>query len=104
MKILLAIAALLIPNLCLGADYSEALSKAREAAYIQTGAQQFVNDVQSYGVRRLKFFADDVGIRHEAEAVGAVVWAVRNKQVKLPLSKDDRLILRPDSVMLVIGL
>lgn len=54
MKYLFGLICMLSAYTCIASEYDTALAKAREAAYIQTGAQDLVNKVTIYAQKELE--------------------------------------------------
>lgn len=77
-------------------EASEAISKAQEAAFIQSGARDFVDKLQNYAIGRL-------GAPKEAAVIAYAYQTFKTKSLSLPINHN-RAILTTSSITLEIPL
>lgn len=80
-------------------QYSQALDAARQAAMIQTGANDIISKLTEYGLSRI----EQVGIKEELTAASTIFLIVRNRELKCQVY-GARLKFRTDSVILEIDI
>lgn len=101
--ILFLFSALISASYASNSDYSTALDKAKDAAMIQSGVQDNIDQLRSYGESKAKYYATSLGIDKEL-ALGIIGYKVyHDKGFSVPLSKTKRLTVHTDRVELKIN-
>ena len=80
---------LLLNTLCHADAYDLALSKAQEAAYIQSGAASFVNNIQDYTKKQTVSRLSEYNLQKEVGASLFLYSIIRNKQLTLHLQRKE---------------
>lgn len=82
--------------------YDEALLKAEEAAYKQSGLEVLVKKAQQYGEDRAKFYIKKTGVEKETVVLGMLLRAYKAQQIAFKVSKNKKVFLQPNGAKLEI--
>ena len=86
------------------ADYSQALSKAKEAAYIQSGLSDKVNKLTDQATKEIYKKAEELNVKEELEFTVGLYGLYKKREVRFKVDENKRLIINTSSVNLEIYL
>lgn len=84
-------------------DYTQALEAARQAAWVQSGADAFLRQLQGYGEDQVKRQVRKSGYEREVGLITVGYLIYRNRQIIIPF-QGKRVSIQADRITLEINL